>query len=189
MRKPLHSLAQELINNGFGFKPEWNVISADSGNAAKELFKEHPQITHIVTDKNMRDGNARQILNWVSEYIAQNPSENRTFKGAVVYSSWEDGDYDRLESSTPRSGVGARPVLDPKDEMAMRKLDHFIIKGVPIRMLRKSDMETKSAPPAPDRSSRLAGLPAPPSSDPWLDAVGRHLDSLSNPRSPRSAGD
>jgi CheY-like chemotaxis protein len=41
------------------FKPEWNVISADSGNAAKELFKEHPQITHIVTDKNMRDGNAR----------------------------------------------------------------------------------------------------------------------------------
>ena len=178
------------------FKPEWNVIAADSPEKAKELFEAHPEITHIVTDKNMVRCNARQLLTWVSEHIAAHPEENRTFKGAVVYSSWEDEDFDRLESFVPRSGVGEKPMLDPKDAREMQKLDRFQIKGMRLRMLRKSDIiepeneitkPAKEQTAASDRSSRLAGLPAPPSSDPWLDAVGRHLDDLSKPMSWGSA--
>jgi hypothetical protein len=33
------------------FKPEWNVIAADSPQKAQALFANHMEITHIVTDK------------------------------------------------------------------------------------------------------------------------------------------
>ncbi len=107
------------------FKPHWNAVYADSIDKAVKAYRANPDITHIVTDKNLFGGDARTLLTKIAKLNADK-QDHPNFKGAVVYSSWEDKDFDQIS-------------LDPLDAMSDRKKDNFQIEGMRTRMVRKSD--------------------------------------------------
>lgn len=129
----------------------WEILYASSAEEALELFKAHPDVTHIVTDRSVAS-NGVQVLGKIAEHIEDNPQEQRAFKGAVVY-SWYMGDDPK---ETPLAIKGMKIVRVPNEPIGSTTFADLTV--VDSRYV---------APPPSNPSDFFANLPVPVA-EPWF---------------------